>query len=255
MLYADNIYPKPVPSRTSPINPPPGSRSASDSRKPSSPPPRQSSGIGDDGDDDGDVILTSITLKEPPLDEDDEMLAAIERRARERVAARQQVSNSPSNPLSSPPPDPIVSILVTSEIAGTGPLVVRRRANQSLKPVRVAWCSRQGFTEDQTADIFLTWKGNKVFDHNSCRGIGIGVDDLGNLADQEGMRDNNIHFEAMTAEMLAEKEREREMRYSMAPEEEEEEAEPVQEITMRLTLKSKGYEDFKIKVRPVCLNP
>lgn len=98
--------------------------------------------------------------------------------------------------------------------------------------------------------MFLTWKGNKVFDHNSCQGIGIGVDELGNLADQEGTRDNQVHLEAMTAEMLAEREREREMRYETEVLEEVEEV--VEEVqSMRLTLKSKGYEDFKLKVRPV----
>lgn len=180
------------------------------------------------------------------------MVAAIEARARARVAAAAAAAaNSTSNPLSPPPPpDPVISILVNSDIENTRPLVVRRRINQSLKVVRSTWCTRQGFTDDQAADIFLTWKGNKVFDHNTCRGIGIGVDELGNLEEEDG--DGNVHFEAMTAEMWSERERERERRYTMeAPEDVPEVVEAVVP-SMRLTLKSKGYDDFKLKVRKVC---
>lgn len=88
-----------------------------------------------------------------------------------------------------------------------------------------------------------------MFDHNTCRGIGIGVDELGNL---EGEQDGSVHFEAMTAEMWGERERERERQYTTeAP---EEAPEVVEEVvpSMRLTFKSKGYEDFRLKVRPVC---
>lgn len=89
-----------------------------------------------------------------------------------------------------------------------------------------------------------------MFDHNTCRGIGIGVDELGNLEEEDG--DGNVHFEAMTAEMWSERERERERRYTMeAPEDVPEVVEAVVP-SMRLTLKSKGYDDFKLKVRKVC---
>lgn len=206
-----------------------------------------------DGD---DVVLTNVAAAaKGPVDEDEEMLAALERRARERAAAT-RASDSSTNLLSPPPPsDTVVSILVTSDLENTRPLIVHRRLKQSLKVVREAWCTRQGFAGEESADIFLTWKGNKVFDHNTCYGIGIGVDDLGNLADQDGTRDNNVHFEAMTAEMLAEREREREMRYETEALPEVEEAKEETVVSMRLTLKSKGYEDFKLKVRPVCFIP
>lgn len=228
VLYAETVYPAPVPRSTNPSKPPPQTN----------------------GDDDDDIVLTSASAAPAPIDEDDEMLAAIERRARERVAAAARATNSPGTLSPPPAPDPVIAILVTSDLENTRPLVVRRRLKQSLKVVRETWCKRQGFSDDEAADVFLTWKGNKVFDHNSCQGIGIGVDELGNLADQEGTRDNQVHLEAMTAEMLAEREREREMRYETEVlEEVEEEVEEVQ--SMRLTLKSKGYEDFKLKVRPV----
>lgn len=243
VLYAENICSESIPYRTiSGV-----SRSTTNTRNLSSPQPTSVPS----GDED-DLVLTSVTITDAkiPIDEDAEMLAAIEARARARAAAA-AVANSPSNPLSPPPPpDPVISILVSSDIENTRPLVVRRRINQSLKVVRFTWCTRQGFTDDQAADIFLTWKGNKVFDHNTCRGIGIGVDELGNLEEEDA--DGNVHFEAMTAEMWGERERERERRYTT------EVPETVPEVTeaavpsMRLILKSKGYEDFKLKVRQVC---
>lgn len=232
MLYTDKTYPK----------------LAADARNPSSRKPTATVLF----DDEDDLVLTSATTtaSKVPIDEDAEMLAAIEARARARVAAAAAAAaNSHSNSHSTPPPpDSVISILVSSDIEGTRPLVVRRRINQSLKIVRSTWCARQGFTEDQTADIFLTWKGNKVFDHNTCRGIGIGVGGLGGLEETEA--GESVHFEAMTTEMWGERERERERKYTAeVPEEVVEVPEAV--LGMRLTFKSKGYEDLRLKVRPV----
>lgn len=228
MLYAEKIYPKPV----------------ADARNSNS-----ATVLSDDED---DLVFTSATTTtaKVPIDEDAEMLAAIEARARARVAAAAAANSHLNSHSTPPPPDSVISILVSSDIEGTRPLVVRRRINQSLKIVRSTWCARQGFTDDQAADIFLTWKGNKVFDHNTCRGIGIGVgiDGLGGLGETEG--GESVHFEAMTTEMWGEREREKERRYTTeAPEEVVEVPEVVP--SMKLTFKSKGYEDFKLKVRPV----
>lgn len=230
MLYTEKTYPK----------------RAADTRNPSSLKPTATV-LSDDED---DLVLTSATTTaaKVPIDEDVKMLAAIEARARARVAAA-TAANSHSNSHSTPPPpDSVISILVSSDIEGTRPLVVRRRINQSLKIVRSTWCARQGFTEDQTADIFLTWKGNKVFDHNTCRGIGIGVGGLGGLEETEA--GESVHFEAMTTEMWGERERERERKYTAEVPEEVVEV-PEEVLSMKLTFKSKGYEDLRLKVRPV----
>lgn len=230
MLYAEKTYPK----------------LAADARNPSSLKPTATV-LSDDED---DLVLTSATTTaaKAPIDEDAEMLAAIEARARARVAAAAAANSHSGSHSTPPPPDSVISILVSSDIEGTRPLVVRRRINQSLKIVRFTWCARQGFTDDQAADIFLTWKGNKVFDHNTCRGIGIGIGGLGGLEETEA--GESVHFEAMTTEMWGERERERERKYTIeAPEEVAEMPEVIPSI--KLTFKSKGYEDFKLKVRPV----
>ncbi|CUS13791.1 unnamed protein product [Tuber aestivum] len=200
-----------------------------------------------------EVIVTSSA---PPLaidnDDDDELqeqnpaLAAIEKKARER-AARMRATQSPSVESQSASLGPCVSILVTSDILKTNPLICKRRVGQTLKEVRLAWCQRQGFNEDTTSDVFLTWKGNKIFDVNTCKGMGISPDEEGNFEENtEGVKDKHLHFEAMTAEIFAERERSREAQYDGLEEEPEEKVEE----SIGIVLKSKGYGNFPTKVRP-----
>ncbi|KAG0125759.1 nucleophile aminohydrolase [Tuber indicum] len=173
-------------------------------------------------------------------------LAAIEKKARER-AARMRATQSPSVESQSAFLGPCVSILVTSDIPKTKPLICRRRVGQTLKEVRLAWCQRQGFNEDTTSDVFLTWKGNKIFDVNTCTGMGISPDEEGNFEENtEGVKDKHLHFEAMTAEIFAERERSREAQYDGLEEEPEEKVEE----SIGIVLKSKGYANFPTKVRP-----
>ncbi|RAK98315.1 small ubiquitin-related modifier domain-containing protein [Aspergillus ibericus CBS 121593] len=67
----------------------------------------------------------------------------------------------------------IVQILITSKIANTKPLIVRRKMHQPLKDVRLAWCNRQQFSKETQASVFLTWKGKRLFDVTTCRSLGI----------------------------------------------------------------------------------
>jgi len=174
-------------------------------------------------------------------------LAAIEKKARER-AARMRATQSPSVESQGASLGPCVSILVTSDIPKTNPLICKRRVGQTLKEVRLAWCQRQGFNEDLTSDIFLTWKGNKIFDVNTCNGMGISPDEEGNFEEStEGVKDKHLHFEAMTAEIFAERERSREAQYNGI----EEEPEETPEESIGIILKSKGYDNFPAKVKPV----
>lgn len=203
------------------------------------------------------ISLDSDPEDPAPISAEDALFATLEKRAREKRAREKEAAAAAAaaavptatSPLSPPPPDPVISVLITSQIEDTQPLVLRIRANQTLKAARTTWCQRQGFTADQAADIFLTWKGNKVFDHNSCRGVGI----------RPVGGEENVHLEAVTAEGYAAMERERERRYALAggemEEEIEEEVVEKEEVIMRLTLRRKGAEDFKIKVRPVCVLP
>ena len=111
--------------------------------------------------------------------------------------------------------------------------------------------------------IFLTWRGNKVFDVTTCKALGLTADGLGRLRingegfDEEG----RIHLEAWTEEIFDEFKKQKaaeRKRLVLDPMEEEEEEEPKpEEISskeevqkFRIILKSKDGTEFKIQVSP-----
>ncbi|KAI9787861.1 MAG: hypothetical protein M1816_007428 [Peltula sp. TS41687] len=189
------------------------------------------------------------------------------------------------------PIDSKLSILITSRIGATNPLIVQRKLSQPLKDVRLAWCKRQPtFDQDTTDSVFLTWRGKRLFDVTTCKSLGIGVDVDGNIvtkgekADALGDENKQIHMEAMTQEIFDEVRKARqknpagggggggvgfghghghEMQVqsqvnaglgehaatdAVAGTAEEEESQKEQQI--RVILKSKGFEDFKLIIKP-----
>ena len=164
------------------------------------------------------------------------------------------------------PPEAVIQILITSRIDYTNPLIVSRRASQRLKDVRLAWCQRQGFTPEFIATVFLTWRGKRLFDVTTCKSLGIAVDQYGNILlkgekDIMGEEDRQIHMEAMTDEILEEYKKAK-RRVIIDEEEENDEAmaatttdippgEQDKESQVRIILKAKGFEDFKLIVKPV----
>jgi len=165
-------------------------------------------------------------------------------------------------------PDPIVQILVTSRIEGTKPLMIKRKLSQRLKDVKYAWCDKQVLDgrpvpEETKRMIFLTWRGNKVFDVTSCKALGLTTDASGRLRiDGEGFdEDGRIHLEAWTEEFFDEFKKRRaaeRKRLVLDPMEEEEQEEQKPEdinageqvAKFRIILKSKDRLEFKIQVRP-----
>ena len=182
--------------------------------------------------------------KSPSMTESDQKLAS--------DATRHEPVTHP------PPPDPTVDILVTSHIPNTRPLIVSRKVTQRLKDVRITWCQRQGFNAEATASIFLTWRGKRLFDVTTCRGLGIGVDTDGNVV-LNGERDvldeenRQIHMEAMTEELLDEHKKARhESTIGGADNKDEAIVEPPKQPTgIKIILRSKDYEDFKLIVKTV----
>lgn len=158
-----------------------------------------------------------------------------------------------------PPPDPKVAILITSLITNTKPLIVSRKLTQRLKDVRLTWCQRQGFSADVTASIFLTWRGKRLFDVTTCRSLGFGVDTNGNVAlmgerDVLGEENRQIHIEAMTEEILAEYKKGRHVNASGDADHQEEEEipePPKPPVGIKIILRSKDFEDFKLIVKTV----
>ena len=154
-------------------------------------------------------------------------------------------------------PDPILQILITSSIDNTIPLIVSRRLSQRLKDVRLVWAKRQNFTTEFTDRVFLTWRGKRVFDVTTCRSLGITVDAVGRVSMKGGSweeEDGQVHMEAMTADILEAykkaKRNEAIVREDIAA---QDKAVVVQDhdAQVRIILKAKGLEDFKLQVRPV----
>lgn len=157
-----------------------------------------------------------------------------------------------------PPPDPIVNILITSQIPNTNPLIVSRKLTQRLKDVRVAWCQRQGLNAEATASVFLTWRGKRLFDVTTCRSLGIGVDEEGNVAlkgqrDVLGEENRQIHMEAMTEEIMDDYKK---GKYNQSPQAADHDGEEIVEQPKapegtKIILRSKDYDDFKLIVKSV----
>lgn len=207
-----------------------------------------------DQDDDDDLeILDGPQEKDDEPDEFEEYV----RRARERAEERERLAKLKSERVSqardsqetkpprqgdfeaatdpdndireSPVEDAVIKILVTSELPNSKPKVMERRFNQSFGLVRDTWAQLQSppVPRDKWDFIFLTWKGNRVYQTTTCANLGIRVDTVdrtnnkGKLAGAKyadsgqgnGFHRGGLHLEAWTEELyqdyLKRKERER----------------------------------------------
>jgi hypothetical protein len=166
-----------------------------------------------------------------------------------------------------PPPDPPVKLFITSPIPGTKPLLVYRKLSQRLQEARKAWVDKQGFTKEMQGQVFLIHRMRRVYDVTTCRSLGLQVSADGEtttMKGAEGIDDvDRVHLEAVTEEhfekMKAEKLRKERERNGEVVDGEEDAAggasepaapAPVDE-TVRITLKAKGHQDFKLSVKKV----
>ena len=159
----------------------------------------------------------------------------------------------------SPPPDPVLQILITSDIENTQPLIVNRKLSQRLKDVRLAWAERQGFAGDLVETLFLTWRGKRLFDVTSCKSLGISVDADGRVKHKSylnGEVKRPVQQEVITAELLENYKKTK--RDAKSREEGEspnfQQTAPSRkgsETQVKVILKAKGFDDFKLIVKPV----
>jgi hypothetical protein len=167
-----------------------------------------------------------------------------------------------------PEPDPIVHILVSSKIEGTRPLILKRKLSQRLKDVRIAWCDKQvvdgqPVSEETKRQIFLTWRGSRVFDLTTCKAMGVKVDSRGKVRnDEEGFNgEGQVHLEAWTEDTFAEYKKHKaaeRKRLALDPmdEEEEDEADIKDPNTgngvekLRVILKSRDKKEIRLIVNP-----
>jgi hypothetical protein len=158
--------------------------------------------------------------------------------------------------------DPIVEILITSLMDGTKPLRVKRRISQQLSQVRLAWCAAQRLDGQPMGPefkdaVFLTWKHIRLFDSSTCNGLGLKVNELGNLVSSTGdgiEDDGRVHLEAWTPDAFAvfqkrqaaKKQKEQELDVDDEVKQHRQPAVP----KTRLVFKSRDLDDFKLMVKP-----
>lgn len=157
-----------------------------------------------------------------------------------------------------PAPDPVLRILITSRMPDTSPLIVARKLSQRLKEVRLAWCAKQGFDEQTTASVFLTYRRRRLFDLTTCRSLGVRVNELGEVyikgQDQfPGDENAQLHMEVVTPQMFDEDKKAREQK-AKSPEVEAQTAD--EEVSQpsagtKIVLKAQGFEEYKLIVKPV----
>ncbi|KAJ5709869.1 Ubiquitin supergroup [Penicillium malachiteum] len=152
--------------------------------------------------------------------------------------------------------DPAVQIFITSDIPNVRPLIVHRKMSQGLREVRLEWCRRQGFTAETQSAIYLTWQGRRLFDVTTCRSLGVKPTEPISILSMDDdfepdQKKLQIHMVAVTEDPLilnrpAPPEPDELTQKPQKPEvEQTEDNEP-----MKLTLRSPGLNDLRIKARP-----
>lgn len=200
---------------------------------------------------------------EEPLDP---TLAALAARARERAAARAR-STAVDTGDGESTKAPIAQLFISPEIPDAKPLMVKVRIDSTLARTRLAWCDKQGYTPEMTKSVFFTWKHERVYDSTTVQRLGIQVGRNGILfveGDSNIYDDVNhpkIYVQAWTDALFQQHKREKaaaaaaKKKAAEPPpvvEERTPTPEPVSEAKkIRLIMKAKGKEDYRLSVNPV----
>ncbi|OBT76648.1 hypothetical protein VF21_05314 [Pseudogymnoascus sp. 05NY08] len=204
------------------------------------------------------IAIPSSPPANPPSD-DDELYADL------IAAARRQPATTAAAPSNAP--DPTLTILITSPLPNTTPLLIRRRLSQRLKDVRLAWCVRQPpHAGAAGANIFLTYRGLRVWDTSTCGSMGVKISRAGGVLDDGGGGEGgDVHLEAWTREAFeaykaAEEERARNAHLGLenddsgvggvaaAAEAAPSQQQP-QEEKLRIILRAKDMPEVKLRVK------
>ena len=160
-----------------------------------------------------------------------------------------------------PTPEPVLSILISSSIPGTRPIAVKRRLDHRLKDARMAWIDKMGLG-DRADEIFLVWRGTRLWDVTTCKSLGIGVDEDGYVTTGKGLLEEGQEYfqvEAMTAEIFkAFKSAKRagttagnNINDHEIEDVHEDAAPPKETPQVRIVLRSKEFPDFRVMVKLV----
>lgn len=113
----------------------------------------------------------------------------------------------------SPSQEAIVKVIITTRIPGleNHPLVIRRRLNQGVRLLVDVWLSKAQSITDMpataAANLFLTWKGNKVYRNSTLASLGASVDGKGDIVappGEDGYLSEGIHLEVWTEDAYEE---------------------------------------------------
>lgn len=220
-------------------------------------------------------------------EESDEELAALARQARARKTQEQdKASSTPEAGMKSltplaggfdasygglasanHDPDPAIKLFISSPIPDTRPIVIVRRMSQRLQEVRVGWCKKMDFKDDLIERVFLIHRMRRFYDMTTVRSLGLSVEADGQVtlkgaAGKEGV--DQLHLEAVTQELFdkmkddqAKEALKRSGQWDPAAEAgaEEEAAAAAKkqdnDTLIKVVLKAKNRDDFKLKVKPV----
>ncbi|KAF2201366.1 hypothetical protein GQ43DRAFT_480778 [Delitschia confertaspora ATCC 74209] len=166
------------------------------------------------------VSSTKVFSDEPEEAEDPEFAALIaqaraKRKAEEAAKAAEEAIPDTALSPHNEHKDPIVSLFISSEIPSTKPLLVRIRISKTLGAPRQAWCQKQGFSNEDSRNVFLAWRGERVWDSTSIARLGVSVDSMGYVTvqgDSNMYTDDDpprIHLQAFTEDLYIAWKRER----------------------------------------------
>jgi hypothetical protein len=155
--------------------------------------------------------------------------------------------------------NPVISILIEPRIPNTLPLMVQRLYQQNFKAVRLAWCKhnieRNLLDPSQESDVIFTWRGRKIFDVQSCKSLGLGLDveGLPTLEDVNGIPQlfDKVAIQATTEKIESEERRNKLANKAAVTDEPASSPQQPVERQYRVILRSRDYADQKIIVKEV----
>ncbi|KAF2794040.1 hypothetical protein K505DRAFT_304698 [Melanomma pulvis-pyrius CBS 109.77] len=225
----------------------------------SKPPPRQAPGIS------LPRIPSKPALSEDFEEDEDPAIAALIARARANAAKESQPAASREIDAAASK-SAVVQLLITSEIPGSIQMLIKIKIDTKIDKPYEAWCARQGFPKEVKDNVFLTWKKKHIYNSTTIARLGVSIDPSGFITvegDSQIYDENNlpkIHLEAWTEELFEDwlrgkaEEGAAKRKAADAPQEIEDEepvVSPVVEVRkIRLYLKAKGKQDFRICVNP-----
>lgn len=200
---------------------------------------------------------------------EDPYLAALRAKSRAKGAERAARASNPSarHTNGGGAKTATVQLFITSVLPNTNPLIVKIKTDATIERVKKAWCGKQGFTAQQTENMFMVWKNTIMFDSTTIQRLGVNIDDNGTVTvdGDSALYDDletfpKIHLDVWTKETWDQRKKE-EAEEAEAKKKaaelpqfvEEPQPDPKPEVkTIRLILRAKGKDDFRITVYPVC---